>query len=146
MFKGIYKPNQIENRDEGAESLIDQVVKNRSYLNNTVQLFEMHSIETYLQKRAKREAEELKQALEKEPQTSLIKSLLHDALGDRAASGRMTAKQKQAVKDFVEETLALFEADPKKTFYLYIQSITRLLEKYTFEVLKDPPAKKKTGR
>lgn len=40
-------PNQIENRDEGAESLIDQVVKNRSYLNNTVQLFEMHSIETY---------------------------------------------------------------------------------------------------
>lgn len=49
----------------------------------------------------------------------------------------MTPQQKQAVKDYVDERLQLFEADPKKTYFLYIQHLERILDKYTIEVKDD---------
>jgi len=34
---------------------MDEIVKNRTYMNNTVHMFEMHDIESYQQKREKRD-------------------------------------------------------------------------------------------
>ena len=55
LYKGIYTPNRKETPSDGFGQTIDEIVKNRTFLNNTVHMFEMHDIESYQQKRAKRE-------------------------------------------------------------------------------------------
>ena len=65
----------------------------------------MYPIESYLQKRAKREQQLLDSAPSKVPETTLLKMLLYEALGDKAATVRMTPKEKQAIKDYVNDRL-----------------------------------------
>jgi len=85
----------------------------------------------------------LDQMPKKGPETTLLKMLLHEALGDKAATIRMTPKEKQAIKDYVHERLQMYEADPKQTYHLQIQFFEKLLENYTIEFKKEPPKKPK---
>jgi hypothetical protein len=116
-------------------------VKNKSFLNTTVHTWEMYPIESYQQKRARREKQLLESMPKKGPETTLLKMLLYEALGDKAATVRMTPKEKQAIKDYVHERLQMYEADPKQTYHLQIQYLERLLENYTVEFKKEGPKK-----
>ena len=78
----------------------------------------MYPIESYQQKRARREKLLLESAPTKVQETTLLKMLLFEALGDKAATVRITPKQKQAIKDYVNERLHMYESDPKKTYHL----------------------------
>lgn len=101
----MYNFNDKETKAEGAQSVIDHFVKNKSFLNTTVHTWEMYPIESYQQKRARREKQMLESMPKKGPETTLLKMLLYEALGDKAATVRMTPKEKQAIKDYVHEKL-----------------------------------------
>jgi len=93
LYSGIYNLNIKENRDDGKQSVIDKIIENKSYLNTQVREYEIYGIESYQMKRARKEKEALLAIKPKEPETTLMKQLLHEALSDKTALVRMSPEK-----------------------------------------------------
>lgn len=55
LFKGLYNANEPEAEMDSMRNSVDEIVKNRTYMNNSVHLYEMYNQDSYQQKRAHRE-------------------------------------------------------------------------------------------
>lgn len=55
LYDGIYKLNEKDTNQETTKPCIERIVQNRTFLNNSVHLYELHDVSSYQQKRALQE-------------------------------------------------------------------------------------------
>ena len=47
LYDGVYKLNEKDTNQETTQPCIERIVKNRTYLNNSVHLYELHDVTSY---------------------------------------------------------------------------------------------------
>jgi|LauGreDrversion4_2_1035121.scaffolds.fasta_scaffold523443_1 hypothetical protein len=61
-----------------------------------------------------------------------MKQLMHEVMGDIGSS--LSPEKRIAVKEYVDRKLQIYIPNSKKALDLYVESIEKMLESYTYEL------------